>query len=257
MLFNQVVHSSRLDAAVRLAAIFVPALLTGLSLNPSVLAILSIAVLALTIIIRVPLSDLFRIAVPMLLFCAVTLLMHLLFSQSADSVRIVVGPLNFNQGALFTGLLYCWRIVLFFGVAVCFVRWIGQEEFAELVWRTLSPFGRMGLPAQGIGMAVTIAIRFIPQILSEHRRIEMAQRARGAQVGRSYFRSVKRFIPMLIPTMASALRRIDTTANALTVRAWGVYPTRTFHRRRSFGIRDAAMLLAIVVLVVSTWVLSQ
>ncbi len=257
MLFNQVVQPSRLDSAVRLAAIFVPALLTGLSLNPSVLSILSIAVLALTIIIRVPVSDFFKIAVPVLLFCAVTLLMHLLFSQSADSARIAVGPLSLNQGALFTGLLYCWRIVLFFVVAICFVRWIGQEEFAELVWRTLAPLGRLGLPAQGIGMAITIAIRFIPQILSEHRRIEMAQRARGAQVGKSSFRNVRRFIPMLIPTMASALRRIDTTANALTVRAWGVYPTRTFHRRREFGLRDAAMLVTIMLLVITVWVLSR
>ncbi len=257
MLFNQVVQPSRIDSAVRLAAIFAVALLIGLSLDPSVLSLLSIASVALTIIIRVPFSDFSKIALPALLFCAITFLMHLLFSQTADSARIALGPLILNQGALITGLLYCWRIVLFFVIAICFVRWIGQEEFAELVWRTLAPLGRLGLPAQGIGMAITIAIRFIPQILSEHRRIEMAQRARGAQVGKSSFRNVRRFIPMLIPTVTSALRRIDTTANALTVRAWGLYPTRTFHRRRDIGLRDLAMLSAIVLLVISVWMLSR
>ncbi len=257
MFFNQVVHSSRLDAGVRALAIFTPALVIGISLNPAVLSLLTIAVLALTILVRVPIADFFKIAVPVLFFCAMTLIMHLLFSQSADSIKVTVGPLSLNQGALITGLLYCWRIVLFFVIALCFVRWVGQEELAELIWRALAPLGRLGLPAQGIGMAVTIAIRFIPQILSEHQRIEMAQRARGAQIGKSSLRNVSRFIPVLIPTMASAFRRIDTTANALTVRAWGVYPTRTFHRQRNIGTGDVAMLLAIVVLVVLAWMLSR
>lgn len=257
MLFTQEIHPSRLDTGVRLAAIFVPVLLISFSLNPAVLVLLSAFALALIVIVRVPVASFVKIALPVLLFCTITLAMHLLFSQSPDSITIAVGPLSLNQSALNTGLLYCWRIVLFFMFALCFSHWIGQEELAELVWRTIAPLRYLGLPAQEFGLALTIAIRFIPQIFSEYRRIEMAQRARGAYVGKSRFGSVRRFVPMLVPTVASALRRIDTTTNALTVRAWGIYPERTFYRRRRFGFGDAVMLLTLVVVVIAAGFLSR
>ncbi|MBK7093352.1 MAG: energy-coupling factor transporter transmembrane protein EcfT [bacterium] len=257
MLFTQEIHPSRLDAGVRIAAIFVPALLIGFSLNPSVLLLLSAFAVALVIIVRVPIASFAKIALPALIFCSITLVMHLLFSQSPDSSYFKVGPLSLNQLALNTGLLYCWRIVLFFLIALCFSHWIGQEELAELVWRTIAPLRKIGIPAQEIGLALTIAIRFIPQIFSEHHRIEMAQRARGANFSKNRFGNVRRFVPMLVPTVASALRRIDTTTNALTVRAWGVYPSRTFHRRRHFGLGDAVMLLAVVAVVAGVGYLSR
>lgn len=257
MLFTQEIHPSRLDSGVRIAAIFVPALLIGLSLKPAVLLLLTAFLIALVTIVRVPAASFAKIATPTLLFCAITLGMHLLFSQSQDSIAIEIGPLSLNQSALLTGLLYCWRIVLFFLIALCFAHWIGQEELAELVWRTIAPLRKIGLPAQEIGLALTIAIRFIPQIFSEHRRIEMAQRARGADLGKKRFTNVRRFVPMLVPTVASALRRIDTTANALTVRAWGVFPSRTFYRRRNFGFGDVVMLLTLAVVVAGAGYLSQ
>lgn len=257
MISDHVVHPSRLDAGVRLIAIFVPAGLIGLTLNPAVLQLLTITAFTLVILAGVRVSDLAKAAVPLLMFCAITLTMHLLFSQSHDAISVAVGPLNLNKAALITGLLYCWRIALFFLVAICFVRWIGQEEFAESIWRALTPLGRLGIPAQGIGMAVTIAIRFIPQIFAEHRRIEMAQRARGAQISKTWFKGVRRFVPLLVPTIASALRRIDITADALTVRAWGVYPTRTFHRCRKLGAGDLAVLLATLLIIIAAWVLTR
>lgn len=257
MISSQAIHPSRLDAATRLAAIFVPTLMVGLTLNPAILGLLSVVTIAVAITAHLRLSDLAKIIVPLFLFCAITLTMHLLFSQSRTDIRIAIGPLNLSRVALLTGLLYCWRIGLFFVLASCFVRWIGQEEFAETVWRGLTPLGRIGLGVQGVGMALTIAIRFIPQIFIEHRRIAMAQRARGARASKNWLKSLRHFVPLLVPTIASALRRIDTTTDALTVRAWGASPTRTFHRRHNLGVGDWIVLVALLLIIVAAGVLSR
>lgn len=244
------VKPSLLDPRSRLVAIFFPAFIIGATLDPASLAILTLAVIALAMVADVTVADLRRALVPLLIFCGITLVMHLLFTRTSSAESISLGFITLNRAALAVGLLYCWRIALFFAVALAFTRWISQEEFAESIWRLATPLGRLGVPVQGICMALTIAIRFIPQIFAEHRRIEMAQRARGANPGGSRLNRVRQFIPLLVPTMASALRRIHTTADALTVRAWGANPTRTFYRDAKFTARDAATFAAIIVLIV-------
>ncbi len=257
MISSQTSHSSILDTRTRLAAVIVPVLLVGLTLNPPIFGLLTIATLALTIAAGVTIKDLRRAALPLILFCTITLVMHLLFSRASDRTVFEFGLLRINQAALTTGLLYCWRILLFGLLALCFVRWIAQEEFVEIVWRAVSFLGKLGIPALGIGMALTIAVRFIPQIFAEHQRIEMAQRSRGAPRGGFGLTAARRFIPLLVPTVASALRRIDITADALTARAWGVHPTRTFYHRSRFGVLDLVILLLLSLLVIATLELLQ
>lgn len=242
---------SRLDARTRLAAIFVPVVLISATLNPLALTILTMATIALAVLVKLTLTDLRRIRTPILIFCLVTLLMHVLFVHPKESTVIDLGFATINTSALLTGLLYCWRIGLFAILALSFVRWVTQEEFVVSVWRLLLPLGKVGVPAQGIGMALTIAVRFIPQILIEHRRIETAQRARGAEFAGSWIARTRQALPLLVPTVASAFRRIGTTADALTVRSWGVYPTRTFLRQGSLGRADVILLAALVLIAVT------
>ncbi|MGB5105088.1 MAG: energy-coupling factor transporter transmembrane component T [Candidatus Zixiibacteriota bacterium] len=250
MLSISSVKPSALDPRTRLAAIFIPAIIVGITLDPTALILLTAAVAALVIASGVTPTDLCRATLPLLIFCVVTLAMHLLFTRTSAVETISFGFVQLNRVALTIGLLYCWRVALFFAIALSFTRWISQEEFAESIWRLAAPLGKLGIPVQGICMALTISIRFIPQIFAEHRRIEMAQRARGANPSRGWLGRVRQFVPLLVPTMASGLRSINTTADALTVRAWGAAPTRTFYRRSQFAFRDTAAFAALILLVI-------
>lgn len=257
MLSISAVKPSTLDPRTRLAAIFISAIIVGMTLHPAALVVLTVATAALAIASGVTPSDLRRATLPLLIFCAVTLTMHLLFTRTAAVETVSFGIVQLNRATLKIGLLYCWRIVLFFVIALAFTRWISQEEFAESIWRLATPLGKLGIPVQGICMALTIAIRFIPQIFAEHKRIEMAQRARGANPAGGWLNRVRQFIPLLVPTVASALRHINTTADALTVRSWGVEPARTFYRRPQFGLRDVAAFGALALLVLSILVMPR
>lgn len=241
---------SSLDPRTRLAAIFVPVTLIGATLNPISLLVLTIVALGLALLTKLAPADVRRVWIPLLVFCLVTLVMHLLFVHPREGAAVNIGPVALHEQAIKSGLLYCWRIVLFAALALSFARWITQEEFVESVWRLMLPFGKLGVPVQGIGMSLTIAIRFLPQIVAEHRRIETAQRARGARRSGSWLTRTRQLIPTFVPTMASAFRRIQSTADALTVRGWAVYPTRTFLRKGSLGLADIALLAGLVVMVI-------
>jgi energy-coupling factor transporter transmembrane protein EcfT len=246
--------ASRLDARTRLAVVFVPAILVGLTLNPPALVVLTVVAIGVGLLARLSRADLKRAWLPLAIFCLVTLTMHLLFVRPHNSAAIDLGIFAVSEQALLTGSLYCWRIVLFAILALSFVRWVTPEEFVESIWRLILPLGNLGLPVQGVGMALTVAIRFIPQMLTEHKRIALAQRSRGASQGGSALARTRQALPLFVPTVSSAFRRIATTSDALVVRGWGIHPTRTFLRRSILGVADGALLagllLVIVVLVV-------
>lgn len=91
----------------------------------------------------------------------------------------------------------------------------------DAIERILSPFSKIGLPADAIAMMMTIAIRFIPTILEETDKIIKAQKARGADFESGNIISrTKAMTPILIPLFISAFRRADELAVAMECRCY-------------------------------------
>lgn len=245
---------SKLNPICRLLLVFVPAILVSIFLSPAKLAILSAYTLVLAVLARISFTQLRKLIIPFLLMSAVTLAMHLLFTRNSSTDTTAFGFFAVNTHALNTGLLYCWRIALFFLLGLAFVRSVAKEEFAEVVWRLLLPLRFLRVPVNDLAMALTIAIRFIPETIAEYRRIELLQKSRGAKIGGNWVNRVRRSAPIIIPAVASALRRIDTTADALVVRHWGEVPKRTFYRRLKFRFVDFIGMTLLAALLVSTLV---
>lgn len=91
----------------------------------------------------------------------------------------------------------------------------------DAIERILSPFSKIGLPADAIAMMMTIAIRFIPTILEETDKIIKAQKARGADFeSGNIINRAKAMTPILIPLFISAFRRADELAVAMECRCY-------------------------------------
>ena len=85
----------------------------------------------------------------------------------------------------------------------------------------LSPFKRLGLPAHELAMMMTIALRFIPTLISETDKIMKAQQSRGADfVTGSILSRLKNMVPILVPLFLSAFRRADDLALAMEARCY-------------------------------------
>ena len=83
------------------------------------------------------------------------------------------------------------------------------------------PLKKIGFPAHEMAMMMTIALRFIPTLLTETDRIMKAQISRGAdfETG-NLIQKAKSLVPLLVPLFVSAFRRADDLALAMEARCY-------------------------------------
>lgn len=122
--------------------------------------------------------------------------------------------------------------------------------------RLLSPLKKLGLPVYELSLMMSIALRFIPDLIEETDRIMSAQKARGAdfETG-SLIQRAKALLPLLIPLFVSAFRRADELAVAMECRCYNAGRGRTRMKQMQMAPRDwialfigAALLALIIVL---------
>jgi len=89
---------------------------------------------------------------------------------------------------------------------------------------------KMGLRFD-FGLALAIALRFIPTFSYTIEAVKDAQRARGMELEKgSLLRRSKNYVAVLLPAIVSALRTADTLSLALQSRAYGARRDRTYMR---------------------------
>ena len=77
------------------------------------------------------------------------------------------------------------------------------------------------VPVHEIAMMMSIALRFIPILISEVNKIMKAQMARGADFDRGgLIKKAKAMVPLLIPLFISAFRRANDLAEAMEARCY-------------------------------------
>ena len=121
--------------------------------------------------------------------------------------------------------------------------------------RLASPLKKIGFPAHEMAMMMTIALRFIPTLLTETDRIMKAQISRGAdfETG-NLIQKAKSLVPLLVPLFVSAFRRADDLALAMEARCYqgGEGRTRMKVLKTSrFDIYGTAVFLVLVAAIVA------
>ncbi|MBE5962974.1 MAG: energy-coupling factor transporter transmembrane protein EcfT [Lachnospiraceae bacterium] len=130
-------------------------------------------------------------------------------------------------------------------VALLFILATNPSEFA-------SSLSKIGVSYK-VGYAVSIALRYIPDIQRDYHEISQAQQARGIDMSKkdSLMTRLKNSAAILFPLVLSSIERIETISNAMELRGFGKKSKRTwiiekpFMKRDVFGILTAFLILAI------------
>lgn len=115
----------------------------------------------------------------------------------------------------------------------------------------------MGMPFK-FAYTFTLALRFLPLVLDELATINNAQKSRGYDIDRAnpVVKPFKMF-PLAIPLILGSLKRANTIALAMDLKAFSAYPHRTFFVRVEKRSWDAAIratcLAAMVFFVIATF----
>lgn len=132
-------------------------------------------------------------------------------------------------------------------VAILFISATDPSEFA-------ASLNKIGVSYR-IGYAVSIALRYIPDIQRDYHNISQAQQARGVELGKKekLMTRLKNSVSILMPLIMSSLARIDTISNAMELRGFGKNPKkRTWYTQRPFKRNDwLAIALGAVLLLMS------
>ena len=150
-------------------------------------------------------------------------------------------------------LLYHANVILKYAVTIpmvlLFVSTTQPSEFA-------ASLNRIGVSYR-IAYSVSLALRYIPDILKEYRDISLAQQARGVELSgkENIFKRLKGATAILLPLILSSLERIEVVATAMELRCFGKRSKRTWYRARDFARGDRLIMAAGAVLVAGSLIL--
>lgn len=120
-------------------------------------------------------------------------------------------------------------------------------ELSSGIETLLSPLKIIKFPVNETATILAIAIRFIPSLLFESKRILSAQASRGVDFNNGgLLTKLKALISLVVPLFSIAFRKSDELANAMDARGYNPKSTRTKYRIYSFTYHDFLFLFILI-----------
>ncbi len=233
----------RLDPRVKMAgAAVVLALAIALESWPAY-ALVSVLLLAAAGAARLGPAFVFRNVLSLKWLLVVVFLMHGLLGTGKSIAPWL--PWITLEG-LATGGFFAWRVALMVTGAGLLTATTSPVDLGDALERLLRPLAWLKLPVHELAMIAVIALRFVPTLLEEARRIMKAQQGRGASFEGGLIAKSRSALPILVPLFASAFRRADELALAMDARCYRGAAGRTKYVELRLDGRDAAALALIV-----------
>jgi len=243
---DSVLH--RMDPRFKIVIAVVYMLVIFLAREPAGLGLV-IAFLMLSVgLSEIPVGTLTKSLRPVMFFVLFTFVVNLAFIRSGD-ILAQLGPLSVTQGGLSTASFMTARLLALFVSTALLGFTTSPVDLADGMEGLLSPLERVGVPAHELAMMMSIALRFVPILVTEKDTIMKAQMARGAdfETGNLINRT-KAIVPVLTPLFLSAFRHAEELAMAMESRCYHGKHGRTRMKTLRAGARDWAAAVALVVL---------
>lgn len=242
---NSLVH--RLDARVKLlltilfvVVIFFIKSYFGFMLTTFVLVVIILAA-------RVPILSVLKSVRGILFIIIFTSLLNLFFIKQGDvlaSWKIASTTFVITKMGVHTTIKMVLRLVLLISGASLLSLTTTPVQLADGVESLMSPLKLIKVPVRDIAMIMSIALRFIPTLFEETKKIIAAQKARGASFDTgNIFARAKAMMPVLIPLFVNSFRRADELAFAMDARCYNATDKRTKMKKAKFGLGDAIAML--------------
>lgn len=262
-LFNYIDRPSpihRLTGACKLVCLISWSLASMTSFYTPFLVLLTVAALLLFRIAKLKVSDISFMLGIMAVYIVLNNLLIFLFSPGhgtsiygTETVLFrIAGPYVVTAEQLFYHLNVILKNICTIPIVLLFVCTTDPSEFA-------ASLNRIGVSYR-VSYAVSLALRYIPDIQREYRDISLAQQARGTEMSKKahLVDRLKAASSILIPLILSSMERIETISNAMELRGFGKGATRTWYSSRKFSKMDilcmaVSLLLLLISLALTYW----
>ncbi len=246
-----------LDPRVKLAWLATVSL-AGVLLDGAIaLAVLCALALVVALALRWDRRTWLIVGAPVLAVAWGTMLSQAMFYAGEPRTAIVtllpegsIGGLHFPglrlyREGFFYGLVQSLRMiaVMLAGLSVC-LSTSSERLLAALTWT--------GVP-EAIGFMSVAALRFLPTMIDQWSTVRRSCRLRGFRPQyfgvRNLLRTLRVELMLLVPVVASALRRASTLATSITVRGFDATRPRTLYPPLAISKIEATALVALTTVI--------
>lgn len=147
-----------------------------------------------------------------------------------------------------------------------FLKYISVIPFGMLFLFTTNPselassLNKIGVNYK-VAYVVALTLRYFPDVQKSYVDISLSQQARGVELSKKakFSSRFKNALLILVPLIFSTLERVEKISNAMDLRGFGKYKTRTWYTESKFKKEDylaifVSTLILIVVIVFSFFV---
>ncbi|WP_305463774.1 energy-coupling factor transporter transmembrane component T family protein [Photobacterium leiognathi] len=198
----------------------------------------------------------FSVYKPLLMGTTVVLLMNALFmfliapQQGTDYMGTktvllhVFGHYDITLETLFYLLTVTLKYFSMFPIALVFVFTTHPTEFS-------ASLNKLGVPYR-VSYAVSLTLRYLPEVMKDFTNIMHAQQARGVDISKNapVMTRIRNVAKILGPLIFSSLDRADVISNAMTLRGFGRNKKRTWYSLKPMTKNDYVALAVIAVVLV-------
>jgi len=171
-----------------------------------------------------------------------------IYGTRHEIIRIV-GRYTITLEQLLYQLTKVLKYISVIPLGIVFLLTTDPSEFA-------SSLNRVGINYKA-AYAVSLTLRYFPEIQREYIDISLAQQARGLDLShKAKLRDrFKNALIIIIPLIFSTMDRIETISNAMDLRGFGKYKTRTWYNSRKLTKNDfIAILISFLILLFTIFV---
>lgn len=206
-------------------------------------AILFAAVASCIMLAKLSFTFIWKAMRPMLFMLVFLLVINALFLKTGTPL-FTIGSFTMYSDAVFQTLYIAVRLLLMVMITTCLTATTKPLDMTLGIEDLLKPFAKIGVPAHEIAMLISIALRFIPDLIDETQRIIKAQESRGVDLKEGKITErIMAILSLIVPLFVSAFQRAEDLANAMEARGYAPGEERTRYKVLKMHARDYILLL--------------
>lgn len=219
-------------------------------------AVIFACVSVVIILAKLSVSFIWKAMKPMLFMLVFLLIINALVLKTG-TVLITIGGFSLYSDAVSQTLYIAVRLLLMVMITTCLTATTKPLDMTLGIEDLLKPFVKIGVPAHEIAMLISIALRFIPDLIDETTRIMKAQESRGVDLKEGKMKErIMAILSLVVPLFVSAFQRAEDLANAMEARGYAPGETRTRYKVLKMGTKDYLFVLGALAVLVTMIILS-
>lgn len=250
----------RMDGAVKLVLFIAWTVLAFMFMDLRVFAVMLVAGVIMLICSGVPFRKMAFLFGLMILFSIINGLFILFITPTfgtrltgTDTPAIPVGYAVINRETLFYVLTLSAKYLTLLPITLLCLFTTMPSAFA-------ASLNRVGVPYK-MAYSVSIALRYIPDLVAEFRSTLHSMEARGMGISKedgSLAKRLSNLSAVVVPVLQSALHRIDSVTNAMELRGFGTGKKRSWYSGSDMTAADWTVTgLALLALAAGIWLRSR